>query len=37
VLRDGLEMAEECGSPALIARARDYYAGRTRPNYGKVS
>ena len=32
VLRDGLELAEECGSPALVARARSYYAGRTRPH-----
>ena len=31
VLRDGLELAEECGSPALVTRARAYYAGRTRP------
>lgn len=37
VLRDGLEMAEKCGSPALIARARGYHAGRARPNYGQVS
>ncbi|BCJ55207.1 hypothetical protein Asp14428_66820 [Actinoplanes sp. NBRC 14428] len=28
VLRDGLELAQECGSPALVARARTYYAGR---------
>lgn len=29
VLRDGLELAEACGSPALVARARSYYAGRS--------
>lgn len=28
VLRDGLELAQECGSPALIARARALLAGR---------
>ena len=28
VLRDGLELAEQCGSPELVARARDYSAGR---------
>jgi hypothetical protein len=28
VLRDGLELAEECASPALIARARALLAGR---------
>jgi hypothetical protein len=30
VLRDGLELAQECGSPALVARARALFAGRTR-------
>ncbi|MEV4636807.1 hypothetical protein AB0J80_05565 [Actinoplanes sp. NPDC049548] len=29
VLRDGLELAEQCGAPALVARARSYYAGRS--------
>ena len=28
VLRDGLELARECGSPALVARARNLFAGR---------
>ncbi|MET8147684.1 hypothetical protein ACIBSW_28930 [Actinoplanes sp. NPDC049668] len=30
VLRDGLELAQECGSPALVARARALFAGKTR-------
>ncbi|GAA2541610.1 hypothetical protein GCM10010435_06410 [Winogradskya consettensis] len=29
VLRDGLELAEACGSPALVARAKRYYGGAT--------
>jgi len=29
VLRDGLELAQACGSPALVARARALSAGRT--------
>ncbi|GGQ55775.1 hypothetical protein [Couchioplanes azureus] len=28
VLREGLELAESCGSPELVDRARSYYAGR---------
>ncbi|WP_153040353.1 hypothetical protein [Actinoplanes sp. TFC3] len=28
VLRDGLELAESCGSPALVARAKRYHGGR---------
>ena len=31
VLRDGLELAQECGSPALVARARALFAGRQHP------
>jgi hypothetical protein len=31
VLRDGLELAQECGSPALVARARALFAGRNHP------
>jgi hypothetical protein len=34
VLREGLELAEKCGSPALVARARAGYAaagGKLRP------
>lgn len=31
VLRDGLELAERCGSPALAARARALFAGRSQP------
>jgi tetratricopeptide (TPR) repeat protein len=31
VLRDGLELAQECGSPALVARARSLFAGRNHP------
>jgi tetratricopeptide (TPR) repeat protein len=31
VLRDGLELALECGSPALVARARALFAGRNHP------
>lgn len=31
VLRDGLELAQACGSPGLVARAREYYDGRIRP------
>jgi len=31
VLRDGLELAQECGSPALVARARALSAGRSHP------
>jgi hypothetical protein len=31
VLRDGLELAQECGSPGLVARARALFAGRVRP------
>jgi tetratricopeptide (TPR) repeat protein len=31
VLRDGLELAQECGSPALVARARAMFAGRNHP------
>jgi DNA-binding CsgD family transcriptional regulator len=37
VLRDGVELAESCGSPALTARARDRYAaagGPLRPGGG---
>ncbi len=31
VLRDGLELAQECGSPGLVARARALSAGRSHP------
>jgi tetratricopeptide (TPR) repeat protein len=31
VLRDGLELAQRCGSPALEARARALFAGRHQP------
>lgn len=32
VLRDGLELAQECGSPALVARARALSSGRGQPS-----